>query len=154
MYLNAIGQIVREEWLRSSEIRSELDLDRWMVMPNHLHGIVHFMSRMAPHCQGAPPCAPTTPVKTSTSIRLQGPCRGDRPVALPDRNRPIELPSKSLGSFIAGFKSITTKRINEMRGTPGIPIWQRNYNEHVIDNDEELERIRQYIEDNPRHWTD
>jgi len=59
-----------------------------------------------------------------------------------------------LGSFIAGFKSITTKRINELRGTPGVRVWQRNCHEHIIDNDDELQRMRQYIEDNPRHWAE
>jgi putative transposase len=94
---------------------------------------------------GRAPHAPTTPMKTdmSPSGRLPGRWRGDRPVA---------LPSQSLESFIAGFKSITTKRINEIRNTPGVPVWQRNYNEHVIDNDEELQRVRRYIEDNPINW--
>ena len=136
MYLNAVGDIVREEWLRSPQIRSELDLDRWIVMPNHLHGIVHLMAGRAPH-------APTTSVKTAEECRLLGRCRGDRPVA---------LPSRSLGSFIAGFKSITTKRINEMRNTPGIAVWQRNYDERIINNYWELQRARKYIEDNPRNW--
>jgi hypothetical protein len=62
------------------------------------------------------------------------------------------IQSGSLGSFIGGFKSITTKRINEIRGTPDTPVWQRNYDEHIIDNDEELQRARQYIKDNPRNW--
>jgi len=108
MYLNTIGHIVRAEWIRSPDIRSELDLDRWIVMPNHLHGIVHYMP-------GRTPCAPTKTMKTSTSRRLHGRCTGDRPVALPSESHPNGLPSKSLGSFIAGFKSITTKRINELR---------------------------------------
>jgi putative transposase len=149
MYLNDLGHIVRAEWLRSPDIRSELDLDRWIVMPNHLHGIVCLKV-------GRTPCAPTTSVKTSTIRCLPGRCRGVRPDALtltPGDN-PIGLQSKSLGSFIAGFKSITTKRINEIRGTPGAAVWQRNYHEHIIDNDEELQRLRQYIEDNPRRWKD
>ena len=152
MYLNELGHIVREEWLRSPQIRSELDLDRWIVMPNHLHGIVCFMTDRDPQWQGAPPRAPTTSMKTSTSCRLQGRCRGDRSVALPSENRPNGLPAKSLGSFIAGFKLMTTIRINKVRGTPGIPVWQRNYDEHIIDNDAELQRVRRYIEDNPRNW--
>jgi REP element-mobilizing transposase RayT len=57
-----------------------------------------------------------------------------------------------LGSFVAGFKSAATKRINQIRGTLGVPVWQRNYYERVIRNDEELNRIRQYIVDNPTHW--
>src|SRR5690349_5625524 len=73
MYLNSIGQIVREEWLHSPQIRSELDLDRWSVMPNHLHGIVRIdpmlSNRTFPRQgQGAPPCAPTLAVKTETPM--------------------------------------------------------------------------------------
>jgi hypothetical protein len=59
-----------------------------------------------------------------------------------------------LGSFIAGLKSAATKRINEIRGTPGLPVWQRNYYEHVIRNEEELDAIRQYIADNPLRWAE
>jgi REP element-mobilizing transposase RayT len=54
--------------------------------------------------------------------------------------------------LVAGFKSAATKRINEIRGTLGVPVWQRNYYERVIRNDEELSRIRQYIVDNPARW--
>jgi len=59
---------------------------------------------------------------------------------------------KSIGSFIGGFKSSVTKRINAMRATPGIPIWQRNYFEHIIRNENELLDIREYIFNNPRSW--
>lgn len=61
-------------------------------------------------------------------------------------------PPKSLGSFIAGYKSAVTKRINEIRGTPGNPVWQRNYYERIIRNERELDAIRRYIRDNPTHW--
>jgi len=59
---------------------------------------------------------------------------------------------KSLGAFIAGFKSAVTRRINGLRGTPGLPLWQRNYYEHIIRNDDELRRIREYIRNNPAQW--
>jgi len=65
---------------------------------------------------------------------------------------PLRRPPRSLGSFIAGFKSAVTKRINEIRGTAGLPVWHRNYYEHVIRNEEELDRIRQYIAGNPTCW--
>ena len=63
-------------------------------------------------------------------------------------------PSKrSLGAFVGGFKSAVTTRINQLRGTPGVPIWQRNYYEHIIRDDESLKnRIREYIADNPIRW--
>ncbi len=48
------------------------------------------------------------------------------------------------------FKSIVTKRINTLRGT--MPVWQRNYWEHIIRNENELKRICEYIINNPIHW--
>ncbi len=53
---------------------------------------------------------------------------------------------------MAYFKYQTTKRINELRGTPGAPFWQRNYYERVIRDENELGHIRQYIENNPLNW--
>jgi len=59
---------------------------------------------------------------------------------------------RSLGAFVGGFKSVVTKRVDELRGSPGMPVWQRNYYEHVIRNEESLHRIREYIHDNPARW--
>ena len=58
----------------------------------------------------------------------------------------------SLGAFVGGFKSAITKRINESRETPGGPVWQRNYYEHIVRGEGELNRIREYIANNPRQW--
>lgn len=56
---------------------------------------------------------------------------------------------KSLSSLIAGFKSITTKQINILRNAPGTLVWQRNYYEHIIRSQDALDRIREYIINNP-----
>jgi REP element-mobilizing transposase RayT len=61
-------------------------------------------------------------------------------------------PKRSLGSLIAGFKSVSTVRVNRIRGTPGRRVWQKNYYEHVVRNQEDLERIRDYIRRNPARW--
>ena len=53
---------------------------------------------------------------------------------------------------MAGFKSSVTKRINEIRNTPGEKLWQRNYYEHIIRDENELNRIREYIIRNPSQW--
>ncbi len=58
----------------------------------------------------------------------------------------------SLGAIIAGFKSSVTARINRLRGTPGAPVWQRNYYEHIIRSDRALDAIRRYIAYNPLRW--
>jgi putative transposase len=60
----------------------------------------------------------------------------------------------SIGAIISQFKSITAKRINALRDTPGAPVWQRNYYEHIIRDDHALARIRDYIQSNPQRWTD
>jgi REP element-mobilizing transposase RayT len=57
-----------------------------------------------------------------------------------------------LGAVVRGFKSAVTKRINEMRHSPGSPLWQRNYYEHVIRDDEDYARIAEYINFNPQRW--
>ena len=60
--------------------------------------------------------------------------------------------SDSIPTIIRLFKSVTTKRVNALRGTPGIPIWQRNYHEHIIRDESELNRIREYVINNPAGW--
>ena len=60
----------------------------------------------------------------------------------------------TLGQIVAYYKYQTTKAINLMRGMPGAKFWQRNYWEHVIRNEAEMDRIREYIETNPARWSD
>jgi REP element-mobilizing transposase RayT len=57
-----------------------------------------------------------------------------------------------MGRLVGAFKTVSTKHINEHRGTPGVPVWQRNYYEHIIRNDPSLQRIRAYIANNPLRW--
>jgi len=121
--LNRYGQVVEDEWLRSTQIRPGIRLDIFIIMPNHIHGIVVMGDQTT--VVGAHSCAP-----------------------LPYR------PPRSLGSFIAGFKSAATKRINDIRGTPGLPVWQRNYYERVVRDDEELNDTRKYIVDNSLRWAE
>jgi len=125
MRLNAIGHIVIDEWVKTAEIRNEIELDEWVVMPNHFHGIL-----VIDHRRGTARRAPTT-----TTMERFG-----KPVA------------RSMPTVIRSFKSAATKRINEMRNTPGTKIWQRNYWEHVVRNASELTRLREYIQNNPIQW--
>ncbi|GAB4301624.1 MAG: hypothetical protein Kow0090_17180 [Myxococcota bacterium] len=66
------------------------------------------------------------------------------------RRRSIRL--KGFGSIIEQFKSITAKQINKNHKTVGAKIWQRNYYEHIIRNEKELNKIREYIYLNPANW--
>ncbi len=145
--LSAIGRIVEEELRRSAEIRRELELDALVVMPNHVHGIVFLQSRFVGGRQrdlasgrwGDQPVAPTGNVGGTTLRRFGS---GDGPGR------------RSLGSFVGGFKAGSTTRINRHRETAGTPVWQRNYYERVIRDEDELERIREYVLDNPRRWAE
>ena len=53
-----------------------------------------------------------------------------------------------------GFKAAVTKRLNEIRGTPGAPVWQRNYYDHIIRGADDLLRVRRYVEENPARWAE
>jgi REP element-mobilizing transposase RayT len=124
-----IGKIAIEEWAKTAEIRPNVEVDAFIVMPNHLHGILFISGPTV----GAHSCAPLRP---------------------PDEHAPPVRQPRSLGSLIAGFKAATTKRINALRDSPGVPVWQRNYYERIIRNEAELNRIRRYIKDNPARWDD
>jgi REP element-mobilizing transposase RayT len=54
--------------------------------------------------------------------------------------------------MVRGFKSATTTRINALRGTPGVPVWQRNYYEQIVRDDESLQRVQAYVQANPARW--
>ncbi len=129
MILNKWGTIVGQEWYRSAAMRTEIEPDAFIVMPNHIHGILFI------HPVGASGCSPKTVMH--------------RIYRCP--NHP-GFAKKSLASFIAGFKAAVTTRINTLRGTPGKPFWQRNYFEHIIRDEESLYQCRTYIDQNPLKW--
>lgn len=126
MRLNESGNIVLAEWERTPEIRKEIELDIFVIMPNHFHGIVCIVDDGTVGATGRSPL--------QSQLRQPGP-----------------IP-RSLGAFVAGFKSATTKQINIIRNNPGCPVWQRNYYERVLRNDDELTRAREYIVNNPLQW--
>ena len=136
MILNVFGQIVREEWLLSADIRAEIELGDYVIMPNHLHGIVWIV---AVEDRGV------RPINVGATGRSPLHAHASAPI-------PTGPPPKSIGAFVAGFKSAATKRINQIRQTPGVPVWQRNYYEHVIRNESDYRRIAEYIDQNPQRW--
>jgi putative transposase len=123
MNLSDKGRIVREEWLKTAALRLYVKLDQFVVMPNHFHAILWIEKNN----RGTARCAPTI-------------------------SRFGKLPSESLSSIIRGFKAAVTKHINILCNPAGSPLWQRNYYEHVIRDDEALNRIREYIMNNPLNW--
>jgi putative transposase len=142
MVLSEYGEIAKKEWLRSEEIRREIKLDEFVVMPNHIHGIIIFTNVGAtggsPTQSGATGEPPTQARATDRS-----------PLQLSKQHGPLK---RSLGSLVAGYKFATTKRSIQIGRGITTSIWQRNYYEHVIRNETDLEEIREYIENNPAKW--
>jgi len=138
MILNDYGKIVYEEWFLSTKIRNEIVLyeNEFVVMPNHIHGIVWVNSNVMD-------------VANNVGATGRSPLQNDH---LPYQGKPHGPKNKSLSSFIAGYKSSVTKRINQIRQTHSIPVWQRNYYEHIIRNEIELNKIREYVLNNPLNW--
>ncbi len=132
MAMNELGWFVWEEWERSAEMRKEVQVGAFVVMPNHLHSIVT-----------------TNPEKISTAFAL------DRKSfnASTRVNAPVRLQPRSLGSFIGGYKAATTRHYNRLIGTADTPLWQRNYYERVVRSETAMEKIWAYIETNPLQWT-
>ena len=150
--LNELGEIVQGEWIRSIEIRKEIDFDKWVIMPNHIHGIVIISSRGANG--GSPGIMNVRHERACSRAPRMPDINGNNRACsrAPLRESPFSLKPNTIGSFVAGFKSICSKRINILRSTPGAPLWQRNYYEHVIRDEREMNKIRRYIINNPAKW--
>ena len=122
MQLSTAGEIIKEEWMRTASIRSDVELDVFAIMPNHIHGIIIL----------------------NENDNGRGTSQRD-----PTREQFGKPTSNSIPTIVRLIKSVTTKQINQMRNTPGIPVWQRGYYEHIIRNETELDNIRDYILNNP-----
>jgi putative transposase len=135
MRLDELGQVVRSHWLKLPQYHAHLQLDAFVVMPNHIHGILVLVDRVV----GAGLADNSA-----------------RPVELITKPAPTEASAPKnhhgIPEIIRGFKTFSARRINQKRNIQGSPVWQRNYYEHIIRNEESLHRIRQYIHHNPLSW--
>jgi len=163
MRLNRWGEIVRTEWFQTAVVRPYVVLydDEFVVMPNHVHGIIWIMDDVDRNAgRGAPGrgAAPLRPYPETHRIDTHGGRGAGGRGAAPLRpypetlQPPINVAPRSLGAIVRAFKSAVTKRINALRDTPGAPVWQRNYYEHIIRNERELGHLREYILNNPANW--
>ncbi len=121
MRINDAGLLTQQCWQEIPVHFANTELDAFVVMPNHLHGIVVIIGR-------------GTACRAPTMERFGQPVAG------------------SLPTVVRSFKSAVSKHINALRQTPGGRVWQRNYWEHIIRNELELSRIREYISTNPVRW--
>ena len=128
MHANHFGAVVHDEWFRTAELRPFVELfeNEFIVMPNHIHGIIWLTGR------GTARRAPTMDEYPHEQF-----------------GNPV---SGSIPTIVRAYKSAVSKNINEIQGTRSLPVWQRNYFEHIISTDREYENIVDYIESNPHNW--
>lgn len=105
MVLSDMGKIAEFTWMDLSRHNTNIKLDKFIVMPNHLHGIIKIVRE-----------------------------------------------GHGLPEIVRQFKTFTAKRINQTNQTQGSRLWQRNYYEHVIRDEDDLNRIREYIINNAMKW--
>ena len=148
--LTSLGNVVHECWNEVPQHFPNVELDMSVVMPNHLHAIF-----MIHEPVGATHASPDDVTADVVGARHASPDNGTTDKTRARHASPLQksgLPKRSIGAIVGSFKSSCTKRINELRDTPGLPVWQRNYHERVIRNDEELHALRDYIRNNPAQW--
>lgn len=104
--LSRYGQVVQFNWNILEQKFKNVKLDEFIIMPNHIHGII---------------------ILTKSE-------------------------EQPLAEVIRSFKTSSARRINQLRNSKGIPVWQRNYYEHIIRNEESMDKIREYIINNPLSW--
>ena len=129
MQLNNAGEIVHEIWEKLSVRYPNINLDEMVIMPNHVHGIVFIDDNLVATVHELP----LRPNETPEEYRL--------------RRRRMLIPK-----LVGYFKMNSAKAINQLLGSEGIPVWQRNYYDHIIRSEKELDRIRKYIYYNPQQW--
>jgi putative transposase len=140
LILTAAGKIIESNWRKINN--KNIKTDAFVIMPNHIHGIII----IKPHafCVGAG-LAPTLDVASDHG----------QPQGLPLHKN--DAPAPTLGSIICAFKSRCVrdylKFIDENNLNESAKIWQRNYHEHIIRDQKELATIRNYIKSNPSNWT-
>ena len=127
MTLNQFGNIVLECWNSLTGRYTNIELDKFLVMPNHVHGIIKIIDN----------------VGTIHELPLQ------RENCM---NQQIERRRMLIPKVVGYFKMNAAKQINIARNTSGMPLWQKNYYEHIIRNVDKLNKIKEYIQNNPLKW--
>jgi putative transposase len=140
MRLNQFGQIVQRAWFDLPNHYPHVQLDAFCIMPNHVHAVILLND------DGRGGSIGKTPVPDMI-------ISGKDPLPDGTQTRPyVGIKRHPLSEIVRAFKSFSARRINALRRTPGIPVWQRNYYEHIIRDDEDYKRICSYIESNIDNW--
>ena len=126
--LNELGKVVNSEWLHVAQARTNVLINNYVIMPNHLHGIVIIDNE-----------------NYRTGSKFEPETNG---------KRPVKLRSGSLGAIVGHFQAAVSRRAKTLGLDSGQTLWQRNYYEHIIRNEKSLNEIRKYTLENPARWSD
>ncbi|MDI5888629.1 transposase [Flavobacterium yafengii] len=139
MLLNDNGKIIETELLKSITIRERWFFHNWVIMPNHIHLLVEIIlsSDVETHCSASLP---------SASLQLESGSHSE------SKSQKLSRKPNSISSFVAIFKSVTTKQINVMMNHDANIIWQSNYHDHIVRNYNSFDTIYHYIKNNPKNW--
>tara|TARA_R110002111_G_scaffold175048_1_gene240656 strand:+ start:120 stop:797 length:678 start_codon:yes stop_codon:yes gene_type:complete len=170
MILNDFGKIAENEWFKSFEIRNELSLNEFILMPNHLHAIVCLEFEQG---SGLDHGTGTRPVGThgraslqvpNETVNINEPKSNEKPQNwMNHQPQPFRRKPKSISSFVAGYKSSVLNKIDDLIDERCIPmqkfnrrnpLWQANYYDHVIRDNQSYKNISEYILKNPEKWDD
>jgi REP element-mobilizing transposase RayT len=126
---------VESAWLTLPDIFADIELDEFVVMPNHIHCIVcirnHGCYRLHPG-----------------TWKIDGICRDGWPPIPTNANMKYE----TLSNIIGAFKTSAATRVNKLRGVMGVSVWQKSFYDRIIRNNFEMDRIQEYIRNNPIKW--
>lgn len=139
MILNDAGKIAKQCWLDVPEHFPNVVLHEYVIMPNHVHGIIEIVETVV----GA----------NIVGAKNFSPLHSPRQQHSSQRQQPTERPrgtSKTIGSMVRGFKIGVTKWMRQ--NTKTYDVWQRNYYESIIWNEQSYNRISEYIKNNPKNW--
>ncbi len=115
---------VESAWQSVLDVFADIELNEFVVMPNHIHGIV---------------C-----IKGEGSYRLHpGTWKNN-----------VNPKYETLSNIIGAFKTTAATRVNKLRGLVGVPVWQQSFYDRIIRNDREFEYIQKYIQNNPIKWAE
>ena len=137
MHRSPIGELAQQCWDAIPEHMRHVDVDEFVVMPNHVHGIVIIRERLG----------------DVRGVRARHDAPLPDPPATDQCAKPPGIPHGALGQIVASYKSAVTRIAYRDGLLPrGTPVWQQNYYDHIIRNQAEWIRIADYIRDNPANW--
>lgn len=135
MRLNEVGGIIKTCLYKIPRFFPNARMDHWVIMPNHFHCIL----LLDEQCTGE-------------ATTANGPETLNNLPVVASPLRPRGTISGSMNAIIQNIKSVTTIKINNQHGSRGVPVWQRNYYEHIIRDEADYQRIAEYIQNNPQRW--